>query len=204
MSHRQILIMVILVGSATVALLSYFAYGLYKNTAVQPASQIVPVFSPKAASPPPTEPIYGLPVRLQIPKIKVDATVMYLGLTKAGDMAAPSNIVDVGWYKYGPNPGNTGSAVIDGHIDGLRGEPGVFFDLNKLQPGDSVLIVDNRGQTASFVIRESQTYDQSQQPSEVFNSSNGAHLNLITCTGAWDATQRHFLERLVVFADKSS
>lgn len=126
-----------------------------------------------------------------------------MGLTKDGAMAVPTNVVDVGWYKYGSLPGNKGDAVIAGHLDGLQGQPGVFSGLDKLQKGDRVSVVDSENHTASFVVRETQTYDQNAQPSEVFTASDtGAHLNLITCTGAWDKAQHRFAERLVVFADK--
>lgn len=150
------------------------------------------------------EPNHGLPIRLEIPKIKVDANIEYMGLTATGDMDVPTNVKDAGWYKYGPHPGDKGNAVIAGHLDGTKGEPGVFIALTKLRPGDSLSIVDNKGQTTDFVVRETRTYNQTAHPSEVFNASDGAHLNLITCAGAWDITQHRFLNRLVVFADKSN
>ncbi|HEX7633142.1 MAG TPA: class F sortase [Candidatus Saccharimonadales bacterium] len=145
----------------------------------------------------------GLPVRLEIPKLKISAVVVYMGITKAGAMQTPNNAIDVGWYKYGPLPGNSGSAVIAGHIDGIRGEPGVFSNLDALQPGDPLTVADTQGRSTSFVVREVRTYDQNEQPTEVFNSSNGHHLNLITCAGDWDTAQHHFSKRLVVFTDKS-
>jgi LPXTG-site transpeptidase (sortase) family protein len=145
---------------------------------------------------------YGLPDRLRIPKLAVDAPVTYMGLTKTGAMAVPDNIADVGWYKNGALPGNKGSAVLAGHIDGLKGEPGVFAHLNKLQKGDTLQVIDSNNSTISFRVKNIQTYGQDEQPSEVFNTVDGVHLNLITCTGVWDSTQHHFLERLVVFTDK--
>lgn len=148
------------------------------------------------------EPTYGLPIRLKIPRIMVDANITYLGLTKSGDMAAPSSVLDAGWYKHGASPGNPGSAVMAGHFDGPKGEPGIFANLSKLQPGDNLLIVDNKAQTVTFKVREARIYDQTDRPKEVFYSSDGAHLNLITCAGAWDKNQHNFQKRLVVFADK--
>jgi len=147
---------------------------------------------------------YGLPVRLKISKIAIDAPITYMGITKQGAMAVPGNIVDVGWYKNGALPGNTGSAVLAGHIDGLRGQPAVFANLKKLQKGDTLQIIDNNHAVINFTVRESRTYSPGEQPSEVFHASDAAHLNLITCTGAWDKTQHQFLGRLVVFTDKSS
>lgn len=169
-----------------------------------PASQMSPPTTRRIATQEDSPPVVnrGLPSRLIIPKITVDAKVLFTGQTKAGAMDTPTNIVDVGWYKYGPLPGNQGSAVIAGHIDGLKGEPGVFSDLNKLQAGDSMSVIDSAGRPAAFVVTTVKTYGQDEQPSEVFTSSSGSHLNLITCSGAWDAGQHHFQKRLVVFADK--
>jgi len=189
------------IGVIAILLASYFAFVTNKNS----APRIVQKTTGNVASgKPPTQDLNrGLPVRLQIPKIKVDATIVYLGLTTAGDMAVPSNPEDVGWYKNGPLPGNKGSAVIDGHVVGSRGQNAVFIDLKKLQKGDSLFVIDGQGRTASFVVREARPYSQNQHPSEVFNTSDGVHLNLITCSGDWDTTQHRYLERLVVFADKS-
>ena len=128
-------------------------------------------------------PRLNLPARLMIPKIKIEAKILYMGLTKGGAMDTPTNINDVGWYKYGALPGSKGTAVISGHIDGLRGEPGVFSALDQLRADDRLSVVDSSGRITNFVVREAKIYGQNEQPAEVFNSSEGAHLNLITCTG---------------------
>ena len=57
------------------------------------------------------------PARLRIPALGIDAHVQQTGLTKSGAMGAPTNFTDVAWYKFGPVPGQMGSAVIDSHMD---------------------------------------------------------------------------------------
>lgn len=146
---------------------------------------------------------YGLPSRLKIPKLKIDTHVIYVGLTKDGNMSVPTNVIDAGWYKYGALPGNTGTAVLAGHLDGLRGEPGVFSNLGKLAPGDTIQVTETNGLDVSFTVRETKRFAQTEQPAEVFKSTSGSHLNLITCIGNWDKTEHRFAERLVVFADKA-
>ena len=54
-----------------------------------------------------------------------------LGLTADGSVQVPSDIVQVGWFRLGPTPGQLGSAVILGHVDNYTG-PGVFFQLRTL------------------------------------------------------------------------
>lgn len=146
-------------------------------------------------------PNYSLPVRLQIPKLKVDSRVKYVGLTKDGKMNMPSTVYDVGWYKYGALPGNQGTAVIAGHLNGLSSEPGVFSNLTKLSKGDIITATESNGLTVNFAVRETRNYPENAQPEEAFTSTEGSHLNLITCTGDWDKTGRSFTQRLVVFAD---
>jgi LPXTG-site transpeptidase (sortase) family protein len=145
----------------------------------------------------------GLPVRLKIPAIGVDTKIEYMGDTPSGDMAVPKSLVNAGWYKFGPIPGDTGSSVIAGHVVGFKNEPGVFVQLDRLKPGDLLLVTDAKAQIASFTVRELKTYDPTQQHNEVFNSVSGTHLNLITCAGDWDSSHLHYLKRLVVFADFS-
>ncbi len=155
-------------------------------------------------TPPIPEPSYGLPVRLQIPRIRVDAAVVRVGITATGDLEVPTNIGDGGWYQNGPHPGDIGSAVIAGHLNGVEGKPGIFIDLDQLQKGDRLAIIDHLGTTTHFVVRNIRTYNYHDRADEVFNDTSDAHLNLITCAGVWDKTQRRYLKRLVVFADKSS
>jgi LPXTG-site transpeptidase (sortase) family protein len=145
---------------------------------------------------------YGLPVRLTIPTINVDAHILYMGLTAAGDMDVPADLENVGWYKYGPHPGDTGSAVIAGHLEGVK-DLGVFIDLGKLHKGDDISVLDDKGVTTKFVVSGLKAYPQKDRPNEIFHSDAGSHLNLITCTGIWNNTTKRYSQRLVVFADKS-
>lgn len=142
----------------------------------------------------------GLPVRLVIPTINVNAGVQYLGITPQGEMEVPSNAVDVGWFKLGSRPGEKGSAVIAGHIDGESGEAGVFIDLYTLKQGDELYIEDDQGIMTRFIVRESRTYDPG-YAEEIFSVNDSAHLNLVTCDGIWDGTKKSYAKRLVVFAD---
>jgi sortase A len=146
---------------------------------------------------------YGLPVRLVVPKLGVNAPIEYMGTTADGAMDVPVKVTEAGWYKYGPHPGDTGSAVIAGHLDGPKGEPGVFIHLNKLVVGDTFTVTDDTGKTTSFVVRQIRNYNQNDLPTEVFQKADGVHVNLITCSGAWNKTQQRFQERLVVFGDKT-
>lgn len=142
----------------------------------------------------------GRPRRLKIPRISVDTAIEDVGLTPEGAMDVPSDPADAGWYDAGPRPGEAGNAVIAGHLNGERGEVGIFTNLHKLKKGDTVYVEDSNGTSTAFQVRESRRYKPG-YAEEVFRHSDAAHLNLITCTGRWDETKKRYSERLVVFTD---
>lgn len=118
-------------------------------------------------------------------------------------MDAPKGPEDVAWYKLGQRPGEKGSAVLAGHSNWNQGAPAVFDKINKLRSGDKLYVVDDTGLTVVFVVRELRNYNQSDDAAAVFGSSDGkAHLNLITCEGAWNKFTKTYSKRLVVFAGK--
>ncbi len=144
----------------------------------------------------------GIPVRIRIPAIRVDATVLPLGLAADGAMAVPSGPLETAWYDLGPKPGNTGAAVIAGHFGWKDNIPAVFDNLTALQPGDKILVENDKGETLTFVVRELRTFDGNGNAASVFSSTDGkAHLNLITCEGVWDKNSKSYSKRLVVFTD---
>ena len=152
------------------------------------------------ASPVPAQ--IGLPVRLVIPFIHVNAAVEPLGLTSDGAMDTPKGPDDVAWYKLGPRPGDTGSAVVAGHFGWAKGVPAVFDNLHKLRVGDTIITQDIGGQLITFVVKKIRNYGQNEIATDVFQSTDGkSHLNLITCEG-WSNTTNSYTQRLVVFADK--
>lgn len=183
-----------IIGGAMVVAFSVIVIFLPNNTAVGSAGNMAS--AGQAIS-------NVLPVRLIIPKITVDASVEALGLTSEGAMDTPKGPADAAWFNQGTRPGEIGSSVIDGHSGWKDGIPAVFDNLNKLRVGDKVLVMDGRGVTTTFVVRELRTYNPTANAANVFISNDGkAHLNLITCEGLWDPVSKTSSERLVVFTDK--
>lgn len=145
----------------------------------------------------------GLPMRLRIPKINVNAAIEHVALTADGAMNMPKDFADVAWYAPGPRPGENGNAVIDGHFGKKNGKASVFDNLHQLQKGNKIYVEDDKGVITTFVVRESRVYDPAADVAEVFIATDGqAHLNLITCEGVWDPVSKSYSKRLVIFADK--
>ena len=85
------------------------------------------------------------------------------------------------------HPGQVGSAVIGGHFGIENGVPFVFYNLSKLSAGYNIYVVDDEGNTITFVVNSTALYAANADATTVFTSSDGkAHLNLITCEGIWN------------------
>jgi sortase (surface protein transpeptidase) len=143
----------------------------------------------------------GVPVRLQIPAIGVDAPIESVGRTADGDLGVPSGYESVAWYGDGPSPGTIGNAVIDGHLDSKTG-PAVFWRLGDLNPGDEVLVQDDAGTVLRFAVSSVEAFTTGTAPLDrIFGPSFDRNLNLVTCTGTFDRNVRQYDQRLVVYTE---
>ncbi len=155
---------------------------------------------PTTVSKPKPVPIPEISMKLIIPKIKVDAKVSEVGITSKGNMAAPRSFSGVGWYKYGPKPGEIGSAVMAGHVDNGIALPAVFNKLDNLVIGDDIYVETKEKKSLHFRVTAKNVYDFDAAPPEVFSDKSGKLLKLITCTGSWLKEFRTHDKRLVVTA----
>lgn len=163
----------------------------------------VALAAPAAFPAPASQAGSGLPVRLKIPRINLNAPVKYVSLTPQGAMDVPRGPADVAWFNLGPRPGEKGSAVIAGHYGWKNNTPAVFDNLSKLRKGDKVYVANKNGADTTFVVREVRVYGENDDASAVFGTSDGkAHLNLVTCGGTWNKGKKSYSNRLVVFTDK--
>jgi len=145
---------------------------------------------------------YQEPAKLKISNIGVEAVIKPVGVTAAGNMDIDENPKELAWYKFGPKPGEKGSAVIAGHYGWKDTVPSVFNNLNKLNKGDTISSYDGQGREITFVVTKAELYEPDQDATDVFKSKDGkSHLNLITCQGSWNNSARTYTERLVVFTD---
>jgi sortase (surface protein transpeptidase) len=140
------------------------------------------------------------PVWLTIPAIGVKAPIVKLGLNRNGTLQVPSSTTVVGWYTDSPRPGETGSAVIAGHVDSRSG-PGVFFWLRTVRPGDRIYVRRADGTLAVFTVTAVQTYAKAHFPTAaVYGPVPDAELRLITCGGTFDYARGSYLSNVVVYA----
>jgi LPXTG-site transpeptidase (sortase) family protein len=138
------------------------------------------------------------PNRIQIPSIDVDAKIVTVGLQANGDMETP-DFGFAGWYKFGPVPGDSGSAVIIAHVDSTR-KPDVFYHLKNVAPGDEIYVYNKAGDKAEFVVVFVEQALKTQLPKErIWSDSPDPTIRLITCGGTWDRDSGHYLYNVIVY-----
>jgi Sortase domain len=141
------------------------------------------------------------PVRVQIPAIGVDSTLMQLGLRADGSLQVPPSGFPAGWYTGAPTPGELGPAILAGHVD-WGGQPGVFYHLRDLQPDAQVTVTRQDGSAAVFRVTQVKEYPKDKFPTNVvYGDLDHPGLRLITCGGSFDRQTRNYDDNIVAFAD---
>ena len=152
----------------------------------------VPVDPPKAPAAP------AVPVRVDVPSLKISSSLESLGLLPDGTMKPPTKFGVAGWYADGTRPGAVGPAVIAGHIDSLDG-PGIFLDLGRIKVGASIVVTTKSNQKFQFTVTDVKQYPKKNFPvAVVYGPTPVATLRLITCTGSFNYATHHYLDNLVV------
>jgi sortase (surface protein transpeptidase) len=153
-------------------------------------------------TPTPTPTPVADPVRLQIPRIGVDAPIIALGVNSAGEMDSPNDPYSVGWYAPGFKPWEPGNAVMDGHVDWYTGIAGVFWSVRTLTPGDKIVVRAADKQSYEFQVTEVDRYTPDDAPVDrIFGPNPNKGLVLITCTGVFDSRTHDYNQRFVVYAE---
>ena len=139
----------------------------------------------------------GAPRQVLIPALDVNARVVPI---KAPDrtLIPPSDPQQLGWWADGAKPGaREGSALITGHTVHTGG--GALDDLEKLEPGDKVVVRTDRG-TVRYVVGRVRIYSKGRiadDATRLFSQDAPGRLVLITCED-WDGVR--YLSNVVVTA----
>jgi hypothetical protein len=145
----------------------------------------------------------SVPVAIDIPRVRVQAKIISLGLTSGGAVRVPplTRPFLTSWYDRGPTPGEPGAAVIFGHVDSAAVGPAVFYRLGDLRPGDPVYVTLKDGQTALFRVYSAALYQKAEFPDQaIYGYTSWPSLRLVTCGGQFDSATGHYLSNTVVFA----
>lgn len=172
-----------------------------------PTSNTMP--APTTAAPSSSDVV---PTAIRIPSIGVDGRhFMPLGVLSDNTLEVPdvSTPKIVGWYSGAPIPGDPGSSILVGHVDG-NGIKGIFYDLSNVKVHDTIFVDRNDHKTATFSVYKVGKYCKEKAscpkgekvfPSKEFYSNQArAELHLDTCGGRYSAKDRNYLEAIVVYA----
>ncbi|MEH1167551.1 class F sortase [Micromonospora sp. CPCC 205539] len=143
------------------------------------------------------------PTSIEIPRIGVDATILSLGTNPDGTVQVPplDQAEKAGWYEPGASPGETGNAVIVGHVDSAKLGPAVFFDLGSLAPGDTITIQRADGTPVTFRVDSVQSYPKTAFPTDlVYGPNDRPGLRVVTCGGQFDEAAKSYPDNVVAFA----
>jgi len=166
----------------------------------------IPDYDPeRTVAEPEPEPELSVPLRLVIESIGVDGPVVEMGMDDEGIPYVPLNGQDVAWYSFSSMPGAGSNAVFAGHVNWERA-PGVFADLDDVQPGDTVRLLSDDGSGYTYEVFANFLVDPSNPDSlKVMAPTQADTITLITCSGTWipDPSERfggNYTDRAIVQA----
>jgi Sortase domain len=151
---------------------------------VTPTSTPVPVVTP-APFPSPVQVLAADPLRVRLDRLGLDLAVVPMGVADDGQMALPERLDEVGWYRFGPRPGEVGSAVLAGHVDSRRYGVGPLARLRDAAVGDDVVVTTTAAEQA-FTVTEVRSISKAEVPlQEVFRREGVPVLRMLTCGGPY-------------------
>lgn len=188
-------------GSGSTAVRTASPEGSSAAGSVSTAPSATPSAAPSSTAPQALA--ASVPVRLQIPGIGVDTSVMRLGLASDGSVQVPPIEANApaGWYQGSPMPGQVGPSVILAHVTVGKYGDGVFLHLSRLRQGDRVVARLQDGKAAVFTVYRVQTVAKADFPTAaVYGNVSRPELRLITCGGPRNSAGNGYLDNVVVYA----
>jgi len=174
-------------------------------SAPTPAPSPAPDAAPQVVARPavPAAPEQGpAPVRLVVPARGVDAVVDPVGVGPDGQMALPDDVDRVGWYRFGPAPGDDGSAVLAGHVDDAEQGLGALAPVRDAAVGDDVVVTDAAGTESRWRVVSRELLQKQALPLDrLFAREGPPRLTLITCGGPFLAEFGSYRDNVVVVAE---
>jgi len=139
------------------------------------------------------------PIGIAIEDIGVsDAGIIPVGVNDDLTFEVPP-ADQVGWYEFGPAPGESGSAVLAAHI-AYDGSDGVFRYLADAEIGAIVSVQFDDGSSRRFRIETVTDYFKEELPDSLFARDGREQLALITCGGTFNYQLDSYESNTVVVA----
>lgn len=153
---------------------------------------------PKPEPKPPASPPPAPPSAFALPRQKVTAPVLAMGVRSDGELDVPDSPRTVGWWVGSSPSGARSGTVLAGHVDSAREGVGAFAALRDVAVGSPVVLTDTFGQQHAYRVTARRTYPKYALPRSVFSSDSA--LVLITCGGPFDESAGRYRDNIVVYA----
>lgn len=161
--------------------------------------------------------------RFKIPRIGVDAPIgeRVVGSDLSLQYLNPYGPADVSWYnfevdpRYGGDIGEDKNAIFAAHVDYAAlvpyaqvnySGPGIFRDINLLNPGD-LIEVTMHGKTVRYEVTWRRQIEESEGDwGSIFSAdvAEGDAITLVTCSGDFNPVTREYNSRTVIRAERQA
>jgi hypothetical protein len=158
-------------------------------TASRPPDPCPPVTAPWYADPTP------LP-RAEPVSLTVDRVDACSSLAPVDRLAAPVAPGQAGWFRDGPTPGEAGSAVVVGQVEG-GGRRGVFAGLAASTAGDQITVWRRDGSLAVFTVEGTTQVSATSFPTRTMHARSPDALLRLVAPGTGGADDVIVYARLV-------
>jgi hypothetical protein len=127
------------------------------------------------------------PQSVQVAGVGLTMPVKATGVAQDGQMALPADPRIMGWYRFGPEPGDRrGSTVLAGHVDSREYGTGPLVRLASVQPGTEVVVTAADGTPLRYRVTTVERITQAALPVDRLFDPTGPHrLTLVTCGGRY-------------------
>ena len=136
----------------------------------------------------------GVGTRLVIPKLNLDAPIIFAPLEGESWKVDHLGTDNVGHLEGTAPPGSSSNIVLAAHVTVAAGVYGPFANLAKLAAGDEVYVYQGE-QAFKYIIDDYQIVDRA--AIDVTYPSEQGQITLITCT-SWSSEEGRYIERIVL------
>lgn len=148
---------------------------------------------------------YDAGTQIVIPSVNVSAPVVPVYLRQFPDGGVTWDVsglrMNVGHLTGTPWFGQGGNVVLGGHSEQARGQADIFFHLDSVSVGDTILIYEN-GVELRYIV--SAIRRVSQDDVSILAGTATERLTIMTCdTTSYDAGSGVYYDRVVVIADRT-
>lgn len=167
------------------------------------ASSAPPVLPPEIENDVRPELLAAPVVSLSIPAMNIVAPLVPMGVRPDGYMDLPNSPHEVAWYQFTSKPGMGGNAVFSAHVDYINYGPAVFWNLGKLQTGDTIMVRLRDGSLINYVVSATSKVPLEQlDVAATISPTSQESITLITCSGEFSLG--NYSHRVVVRAVRTS